>query len=142
MLPCIAHEAILWREQDSEHAAKVLASCRPPTLLCAWQLLEIRNAMRLKVFRREVSPEQYAEADGYLRTDVEAGILAAAPIDLDTTLARAARLSEAWTMRLGCRTLDIIHVSAALLLKADQLITFDRRQGDLAKKAGLKVHGV
>lgn len=40
---------------------------------------------------------------------------------------------------LGCRTLDIIHVAAALVLGTKEFVTFDGRQGALAKQAGLTV---
>ena len=34
---------------------------------------------------------------------------------------------------------DIMHVAAALVVGANEFVTFDTRQGALAKKAGLKV---
>jgi len=40
---------------------------------------------------------------------------------------------------LGCRTLDIIHVAAALIIGATEFVTFDGRQGAIAKQAGLTV---
>ena len=40
---------------------------------------------------------------------------------------------------LGCRTLDIIHVAAALVIGAREFITFDGRQAALARQAGLTV---
>jgi len=40
--------------------------------------------------------------------------------------------------RLGTRTLDTLHVSAALELKADSFLTFDARQAKLAEAVGLK----
>jgi len=40
--------------------------------------------------------------------------------------------------RLGVRTLDSLHVAAALQLKAEQFWTFDERQAKLARVAGLK----
>ena len=40
---------------------------------------------------------------------------------------------------LGCRTLDIIHVAAALVIGAREFVTFDGRQGAMAKQAGLAV---
>ena len=43
------------------------------------------------------------------------------------------------TTTLGCRTLDIIHVAAALVLEAKEFVTFDTRQAALAKQAGLTV---
>ncbi len=40
--------------------------------------------------------------------------------------------------RLGVRTLDSLHVAAALQLKAEQFWTFDARQAKLAQAEGLK----
>ena len=44
-----------------------------------------------------------------------------------------------YSATLRCRTLDIIHVAAALVLGTHEFITFDARQGTLAKRAGLTV---
>jgi uncharacterized protein len=52
---------------------------------------------------------------------------------------KAAELSADHSATLGCRTLDIIHVAAALGVGAKEFLTFDRRQGALAKHAGLTV---
>jgi predicted nucleic acid-binding protein len=41
--------------------------------------------------------------------------------------------------KLGCRTLDIIHVAAALVLGIKEVVTFDGRQRALAKQVGLTV---
>jgi len=48
-------------------------------------------------------------------------------------------LSAGYSAILGCRTLDIIHVAAAFVLGAKEFVTFDTRQGALAKQAGLVV---
>ncbi len=50
-----------------------------------------------------------------------------------------ARLSASHSATLGTRTLDILHVAAALVLGLADLLTFDTRQAALAKAAGLKV---
>jgi len=47
-------------------------------------------------------------------------------------------LSRKHTATLGCRSLDILHVAAALALEADAFHTFDRRQQRLARAEGLK----
>ena len=36
-------------------------------------------------------------------------------------------------------TLDILHIAAALILRADTFLTFDKRQAKLAAAAGLTV---
>jgi len=42
-------------------------------------------------------------------------------------------------VRLGTRTLDVLHFASALVLKADTFYTFDVNQGKLAKAEGLAV---
>lgn len=36
-------------------------------------------------------------------------------------------------------TLDILHIAAAIILRADTFLTFDKRQAKLAAAAGLRV---
>ena len=52
---------------------------------------------------------------------------------------KAALLSDRHGPMVGTRTLDILHVAAALVLDAKRFLTFDQRQHTLAKKAGLEV---
>lgn len=49
----------------------------------------------------------------------------------------AVRLSRRHTASIGNRTLDILHVAAALVLGLPTFYTFDRRQAQLAKAEGL-----
>ena len=49
------------------------------------------------------------------------------------------RLSTAHSRTLGTRTLDLLHVAAALTLQATEFITCDDRQAKAATKEGLKV---
>ena len=44
----------------------------------------------------------------------------------------AVDLSTKHTVKTGSRSLDILHVAAALLLKTDRFLTFDERQSKLA----------
>jgi len=48
-------------------------------------------------------------------------------------------LARRHVARLGCRTLDTLHVACALELGAQQFLTFDQRQEKLAKAVGLSV---
>ena len=49
------------------------------------------------------------------------------------------RQLSAETLRLGCRTMDILHVACAIEIAATEFLTFDQRQHSLALHAGLKV---
>lgn len=53
--------------------------------------------------------------------------------------AEARRLVSHFSSGIPHGTLDVLHVAAARLLKADTLATFDKNQRGLAKSAGLKV---
>jgi hypothetical protein len=63
------------------------------------------------------------------------------PVDLlwRRTMDRAVALSRAHTPPLGTRKLDVPHVAAALTLGMSTFVTYDARQGRLAKVAGLRV---
>jgi len=43
------------------------------------------------------------------------------------------------TLRLGCRTLDILHVACAIQLKVVSFVSYDERQRSLADEEGLRV---
>jgi hypothetical protein len=49
---------------------------------------------------------------------------------------QARRLALRWTASLGNRSIHILHVAAAIVLKAESFHPFDDRQKKLAKAAG------
>ena len=51
------------------------------------------------------------------------------------------RTLSATTVKLGCRTMDILHVACAVEISATGFFSFDKRQQSLAKAAGLKLIG-
>ena len=55
------------------------------------------------------------------------------------TLKRAGDLSRQYTRRLGCRSLDILHVASALELQCRSFLTFDVRQQQLARAVKLRM---
>lgn len=48
-------------------------------------------------------------------------------------------LSLEYTPELGPRTLDVLHVSSALTIGCRRFVTYDERQGELARAVGLKI---
>ena len=101
--------------------------------------IEFRNALRLRVFRGEITPSQRDGSLNALLADVAGGVLAGAAPPLADILTETERLSALHTGTLGTRSLDILHVSSALVLGLPAFLTFDHRQIALAKAAGLKV---
>lgn len=59
--------------------------------------------------------------------------------DVAAIEAKAQELSASHSLGLGCRTLDIIHVAAALSIGSKAFVTFDTRQAALTKAVGLNV---
>ncbi len=100
--------------------------------------LEFRNALRLRVFRNEITPAQRDASLNAMLADLAAGVLTHAEPPLSDLTIEAERLSGLHSETLGTRSLDILHVAAALVLGIPELLTFDRRQQALAKVAGLQ----
>ena len=103
------------------------------------QRYELRNAIRLAVFRDLVDEATASAALARMEQDREAGNLEDTALVWPDVLEAADALGEKHTRILGVRALDLLHVGAARALGARQLLTFDRRQHGLAMAAGLKV---
>jgi len=99
--------------------------------------LEFRNALRLRVFRKEITPAQRDGSLNLFLADLASGVLTAASPPLSATMMESERLSALHAEKLGTRSLDVLHVAAAAVLGLPEFLTFDRRQAALAKAAGL-----
>ena len=100
--------------------------------------LEIVNGICLAGFRKIISAEALSDAIVSFDEDFAEGRYVDADILWRATLRRARELSREHTPALGCRTLDVLHVATAIELGLRYFVTFDSRQGQLAKAAGLK----
>ena len=101
--------------------------------------LELRNALGLAVFQQRLTPAESLAAWQEVEQDLASGLLAAKPVPWEELVREAGNLAEHHTPTVGCRSLDILHVAAALVLGATDLCTLDTRQGKLAQLAGLHV---
>jgi predicted nucleic acid-binding protein len=126
-------------EANSPHAIQLTEAYPVPYCLTPWQGLEVKNAMRLKAFRGEITAAQLQYSMAALAEDTALGRWQRPHFNAAVVEEKAAELSALYSARLGCRTLDIIHVATALVIGASYFITFDRRQSSLAKQAGLFV---
>lgn len=101
-------------------------------------LVEFAHSIEQNVFRRRISAADAKPAYREFEQDRRTGIWreVAQP---ELTFALAVDLARTHTAALGTRTLDTLHVAAALELKAERFWTFDDRQAKLAKAVGLKL---
>jgi predicted nucleic acid-binding protein len=123
---------------NSARAAARIKSAGLPILLTLFNEVEITSAFYLRLFRKEIDPSQIRAAKSLFLEDIENGIFDIRPLS-SAVFDRAKVLAEKHTLRLGTRTLDVLHVASALVLKADTFYTFDLNQGKLAKAEGLVV---
>ena len=101
--------------------------------------VEFRNALRLRVFRNEITPPQRDASINFLMADLTTGVFAFADPAQSSVLIEAERLSSIYSERLGTRSLDILHVAMAIVLGSACFLSFDTRQINLAKAVGLDV---
>jgi predicted nucleic acid-binding protein len=123
------------------HSRRAIAWMKRQTVPLAFtwiHQLEFRNALRLRVFRGEITTVQRDASLNLLLGDLAGGVFSnSAPLLADIMI-EAERLSASHSERLGTRSLDILHVAAALVAGCGQFLTFDKRQSRLAKAAGMK----
>ena len=125
-----------------EKTARLVAHLRrrPFPLAFTWlQEVEFTNGLQLKLFRKEAAAAAVAATLDTLRADGDAGVLHRAQPSWPTVFATTLRLSTAHSRTLGARTLDLLHVAAALTLQATEFVTGDDRQARVATREGLKV---
>ena len=127
--------------QDANTARAVAAAEGGATPLIFTPLIrhEVRNALRLCVFRRQITAAQRESALHDLEADAEAGVLHRTPVDWPKAFTHAERLGRSHSEALGTRGMDVLHVACALTLRAKRFATFDERQRQLAELAGLDV---
>ena len=99
--------------------------------------VELRNALRLRVFRKEITGQQRDASINAMLADLAAGVLETTALSFTQMMTEAERLSALHSEQLGTRSLDILHVASAIVIGTPDFLTFDLRRGALAKAAGL-----
>ncbi len=123
-------------ETHSSAAERVLGDFASALVFCPLHELEFANALELAVFRRKMIPAEARAVWRDFEADLAHWVLHPLPVDV---YARATRLARRHTARYGARSLDVLHVAMATALGAEVLLTFDKRQGRLARAEKLRV---
>jgi len=126
------------REALSLEAATWVRKNNEALPLTPFHELEFHNALHQKQFRKEMSAAEYAGILGRLRDHEAQGVYYRPVCDWPEIFQTSLQLSDRHAGRLGCRSLDILHVAAALAIGAERFLTLDGRQAGLAERAGLK----
>jgi len=121
-------------DRYSAEAERRMAS-KPRVWLTPLHIAEWTHAVSQHVFRKEISVREAGMAHAELELDRENGLWP--EIDLpESVWQTCTQLARKHGPKLGTRTLDSLHVAAALELGAKSFWTFDERQAKLAVAGG------
>ena len=109
-----------------------------PLLLTDVGKIEILNAVGLRLYRKELRPSEVKKVYGLFREDIQQGVVQIVPLPA-AAYHQAEQIARTHTPLLGTRTLDVLQVAGALVLKADAFYTFDQKQATLAIAVGLTI---
>jgi hypothetical protein len=126
-------------DANSAQATGQMARLRGEVILTVLGELELTNAFRLHVFRKEATEAETNRAQAKFEEHVRDGVFTFQPLP-PAVYDRARQIARKQTAALGCRTLDILHIASALLLQADRFWTFDQRQAALARAEGMRIN--
>ena len=99
----------------------------------------MRNALALGVFRRVLSPAQVSAAWSDIERDLRSGRLVPEPVNWTPIYRAAAQWAALHSPVIGCRSLDVLHVTLAKKLGMHEFFTFDVRQKSLALALAMTV---
>ena len=113
---------------------------RRPLIFTPWQRFELRNTVRLAVYRMrkagQLIPFQRGIIFQTIEQDLTNGILRHFDLEWRDVFRVAEQLSDAYTETTGPGSVDIWHIACAKMLGADSFWTFDGNQRDAAKATG------
>jgi predicted nucleic acid-binding protein len=124
-------------DANTSQARAYLSEHDLPLVFTALHDLEVRNALRLGVFRGVLTAAETDAAAANLDADLRAGRLLRTLVKWPVVFRLASRLSQQHAVVTGTRSLDILHVAAAKALRLSEFASFDARQRILSVAAGL-----
>lgn len=127
------------KESTSAQARAAVQAAAAPLPLTPLAMLELRNAFNLSVKWQRITAVQRDALWQDVEADIASGFLVPTPVASGLLHDKARQLSDRHTPTLGTRTLDLLHVAAALVLEAKIFFSFDDRQRKAAASEGLKV---
>jgi hypothetical protein len=132
--------ASLYLKESTSAQARAIVQAAPLVLpLTPLAMLELRNSFNRSVQRQRITTAQRDALWQDVEADIASGFLVPTPVASEELHNAARQLSDRHTPMLGTRSLDLLHIAAALLLGAKVFFSFDDRQRKAAAIEGLKV---
>lgn len=142
MVICADTSALFSLYAHDAHSARIvewLTNQRWPLAVTLLNEFELSNALRFAEWRGAIGTGRAAAFWAQFQQDQAAGRLVRHQCNLAAVVEEAMRLSATHTLAGGHRSFDIVHVAAALAIKARHFLTFDQNQRRLAENEGLGV---
>jgi predicted nucleic acid-binding protein len=116
-----------------------LAKAQTPLAFTSFNRVELRNALRNMVARKEATSAAVAKAFFLIEGDLNDDLLVEKKLDLGKLLKVADQLSSRYGEKHVIRCVDLLHVASAHVLGTGVFLTFDRQQATFAQQTGLIV---
>jgi len=101
--------------------------------------LELTSAIHLNCGRGLITQAELRAVSLQVEDDLSAHRLRTTPLDLAEVFASATDVARQHAATVPCRSLDVLHVAAALHLRCAELVSADERQLQLGRAVGLDV---
>lgn len=126
-------------EKDSEHVVQWIEASKQSVIFSSFQELELKNAIALKKYRKEMDPSGISDVIKAIEKDKRNGLLVTMPFGWPEIFDLSIDLAIKHSSTLGTRSLDVFHVAIASYCRCTHFLSFDDRQMLLAKAAGMKI---
>jgi predicted nucleic acid-binding protein len=128
------------RDSNTAGALACARTLTAPLTLSVLNQFEFENAIRLSAYRNFIPAADLELMVANFSGELEAGRVVVSPCDLSEVLQEARQLSRLYALAGGFRSFDILIVAVAIHFQARQFLSFDSKQRDLARRAGLKIN--
>ena len=120
-------------------ATKLATQLQQPIVLTLLGELELHNGIRRGLAAKTINLAEHDAIFRQISSDEADGILVRQAVDQIELYAHARDLSKKFTPEISARSLDVLHVAAARLLRASPFISFDAKQRLLVQKTGMNL---
>jgi predicted nucleic acid-binding protein len=124
---------------NTEKARAYLTKNSEPIFLTSFSKSEAQHALRMLAFQKHIPFAEMTRSLLQFERDEGEGFYQMQPLSPEDLFRRASLLSNRLTLEFGVRYLDLLYIAAGQLIGANRFLTFDARQGKLARAAGLQV---
>jgi len=131
--------SLVTKDSRTREATAYMVRAAEALFFTPFHRIEVRNALRNAASRGDITEQICLRAFRQIEDDLRDGMLIHTPMEWTNVFRRADELSEEHASHNGQRTIDLLHVAAALECSAKTFLSFDQRQRKLAQAAGLKV---